>query len=140
MKSHSVRDCRELEDGMTEFETELIRVRNSVCALPGWGGDVAIEPAIPILASPSWRGVDGSPWRVTNKASGDSIFVKVMDTDATLYVDVPCAFEAAQRASDLGIGPKVILADSSAGILVMEDLNSGSAPSSGCSIPRLSMR
>ena len=125
MKSRFVRDRKELEDGMTEFETELSKVRDSICALPGWGEDGAIEPAIPILASPSWRGVDGGPWRVTNKASGDSIFVKVMDTDATLYVDVPCAFEAAQRASDLGIGPKVILADSSAGILVMEDLNSG---------------
>jgi aminoglycoside/choline kinase family phosphotransferase len=84
-----------------------------------------IEPAIPILASPSWRGVDGSPWRATMKSNGESIFIKAMDRDAELYVDIPCAFEAAQRASDLGIGPRVMLADIEAGILIMEDLNHG---------------
>jgi len=35
-----------------------------------------------------------------------SIFVKMMDPDAKLYIDVSCAFEAAQRASDLGIGQR----------------------------------
>jgi hypothetical protein len=118
--------CKEPEDRMTEFDVELGRVRDSIGALPGWGESaVAIEPAMPVLASPSWRGVDGGPWRVTSKAKGDSIFVKVMDMDAALYIDVPCAFEAARRASDLGIGPKVISADSDAGVLVMEDLNNG---------------
>jgi hypothetical protein len=111
---------------MIEFDVELSRVRASIGALPGWNESaVTIEPAMPVLASPSWRGVDGGAWRVTNRASGDSIFVKAMDIDAALYIDVPCAFEAAQRASDLGIGPKVISADSDAGVLVMEDLYSG---------------
>ena len=87
--------------------------------------DIAIEPAIPILASPSWRGVDGFPWRAIKKSSGESVFIKVMDRDAELYIDIPCAFEAAQRASDLGIGPKVMLADVPSGILIMEDLNHG---------------
>ena len=84
-----------------------------------------IEPAIPILASPSWRGVDGSPWRAVKKSNGESVFIKIMDRDAELYVDIPCAFEAAQRASDLAIGPKVIQADVKEGILIMEDLNHG---------------
>lgn len=111
---------------MIEFDVELSRVRASIGALPGWNEcAVTIEPALPVLASPSWRGVDGGAWRVTNRGSGDSIFVKAMDIDAALYIDVPCAFEAAQRASDLGIGPKVISADSDAGVLVMEDLYSG---------------
>lgn len=48
-----------------------------------------------------------------------------MDVDAKLYIDVACAFEAARRASDLGIGPKVLAADPDAGLLVMEDLNRG---------------
>src|ERR1700751_5013830 len=48
-----------------------------------------------------------------------------MDRDTKLFIDVPCAFEAAQRASDLGIGPKVLMADTEAGLLVMEDLNQG---------------
>jgi hypothetical protein len=126
MKRHLVQDCEEPEDGMTELDVELRRVRDGIVALPGWDSStVVIEPAIPVLASPSWRGVDGGPWRATEKASGDSIFVKAMDPDAALYIDVPCAFEAAQRASDLGIGPKVISADSATGILVMQDLDRG---------------
>ena len=111
---------------MSLSAADVTTIRDHIGALSGWGaGDVVVEPAIPILASPSWRGVDGFPWRVVKKSSGESIFVKMMDRDAEFYVDVPCAFEAAQRASDLGIGPKVILADVQAGLLVMEDLNQG---------------
>jgi hypothetical protein len=111
---------------MSDTAVELAAVRERLGSLPGWGaGDIAIEPAIPVLASPSWRGVDGFPWRATRKSDGESLFIKAMDRDAALYIDVPCAFEAAQRASDLGIGPKVMLADIQAGILVMEDLNHG---------------
>jgi hypothetical protein len=109
---------------MTETAVEAAALRDRLASLPGWGaGDIVIEPAIPILASPSWRGVDGFPWRATKKSNGESIFIKVMDRDAELYVDVPCAFEAARRASDLGIGPRVMLAEIEAGILIMEDLN-----------------
>ena len=109
---------------MSQSGTELATIRNYIAGLPGWGsGDIVIEPAIPILASPSWRGVDGFPWRATRKGGGESIFIKAMDRDAELYIDVACAFEAAQRASDLGIGPKVLMTDSKAGLLVMEDLN-----------------
>lgn len=111
---------------MTDSAAEVAALRDRIGSLPGWGaGNIVIEPAIPILASPSWRGVDGFPWRATKKSNGESIFIKVMDRDAELYVDIPCAFEAAQRASDLGIGPRVMLADIQAGILVMEDLNHG---------------
>jgi hypothetical protein len=111
---------------MNQTTVEVAAIRDRLGSVPGWGaGDIAIEPAIPILASPSWRGVDGFPWRAIKRSSGESIFIKVMDRDAQLYVDIPCAFEAAQRASDLGIGPKVMLADVQSGVLVMEDLNHG---------------
>lgn len=111
---------------MSQSGTEVATIGNYIAGLPGWGsGDIVIEPAIPILASPSWRGVDGSPWRASRKGSDESIFIKRMDRDAELYIDVACAFEAARRASDLGIGPKVLMADPEAGVLVMEDLNQG---------------
>jgi Phosphotransferase enzyme family len=111
---------------MSQSGTEVAAIRNFVVALPGWdAGDIVIEPAIPVLASPSWRGVDGTPWRATRKGSDESIFIKSMDRDAQLYIDVACAFEAARRASDLGIGPKVLKADPETGFLVMEDLNEG---------------
>src|SRR3979409_243125 len=109
---------------MSQSGAVVTTIRDRIGSLPGWGAaDIAIEPAIPILASPSWRGVDGFPWRATKKSNGESIFIKVMDRDAELYVDVPSAVGAAGRASDLGIGPRVMLAEIEAGILIMEDLN-----------------
>ena len=111
---------------MSSFDLELAQVLASVRGVPGWDGrTILAEPAIPVLASPSWRGVDGSPWRALDKASGESLFVKIMDPDAALTIDVACAFEAARRASDLGIGPIVLSADTASGVLVMEDLNTG---------------
>jgi hypothetical protein len=111
---------------MNTFDEERQLVESQIRRLPGWEGrSVAAEPAIPVLASPSWRGVDGSPWRVRDVSGGDSLFAKLMDPDAAFYIDVACAFEAARRASDLGIGPKVLLADAATGLLVMEDLGKG---------------
>ena len=111
---------------MSRFDLELAHVLASVRAVPGWDArTIVAEPAIPVLASPSWRGVDGAPWRASDKASGESLFVKIMDPDAALYIDVACAFEAARRASDLGVGPRVVSADPASGVLVMEDLNAG---------------
>ena len=111
---------------MSQPAVDAATIRDRIAGIPGWSsGDIVIEPAIPILASPSWRGVDGFPWRAVKKSGGETLFIKSMDADATLYIDIPCAFEAAQRASDLGIGPKVLLADARSGTLIMEDLNQG---------------
>ena len=111
---------------MSEPGNEPAAIRNLIASSAGWALDeLVLEPAIPVLASPSWRGVDGAPWRAVRKPDGASLFIKVMDADAALYIDIPCAFEAAGRASDLGIGPKIFAADAEAGILVMEDLNAG---------------
>ena len=111
---------------MSRFDEERRQALASVAAIPGWETrDVVADPAIPILASPSWRGVDGAPWRVKHKASGESLFVKIMDPDAAFYIDIPTAFLAARRASDLGVGPRVLAADDASGILVMEDLDKG---------------
>jgi hypothetical protein len=85
---------------MSRFETELKQVPASVRALPGWNGpSVTVEPAIPVLAAPSWRGVGGSPWHAIDKATGKSLFVKLMDADAALYIDLPRAFACRGSAS-----------------------------------------
>lgn len=111
---------------MSRSDDKLALVVASVGRIAGWEGRVIVaEPALPILASPSWRGVDGAPWRVRHEASGESLFVKLMDPDAALYIDVGCAFEAARRAADLGIGPRVLAADPATGVLVMADLDWG---------------
>jgi hypothetical protein len=111
---------------MSRFDDERSLVLASAAAIPGWESRaLTAEPAIPILASPSWRGVDGTPWRVRDGRSGESLFVKAMDPDSAFYIDVPTTFLAARRASDLGVGPRVLAADEATGVLVMEDLDDG---------------
>ena len=89
---------------------------------PDFTGGTA-EPAIPVLASPSWRGVDGAPWRVTSPDGAATVFVKVMYDDVDAYVDLPCTFEAARRAGEAGIGPRVLEVGVPDRALAMEDLS-----------------
>jgi len=109
---------------MSRFDEERRLALAGAASVPGWEGrDLVAEPAIAVLASPSWRGVDGAPWRV--RAGDDSLLVKVMDPDAAFYIDLATTFLAARRASDLGVGPKVFAADEATGVLVMQDLDRG---------------
>jgi hypothetical protein len=102
------------------------RIESAVRTLPGWEGrQFVIEPALPVLASPSWRGVDGAPWRARDQDTGESLFIKAMHPEAGLYIDVACAMEAVVRAGKLGIGPKVFIADLETGLVIMEDLTDG---------------
>lgn len=87
----------------------------------GWA-EAAAEPAIPVLASPSWRGVDGTLLRL-RKASGETCLAKVMDEDTHSYSGIATTFRAAQQASAAGLGPRVSAADVAARTLVMEDLS-----------------
>jgi aminoglycoside/choline kinase family phosphotransferase len=90
----------------------------------GWQGrDAVIEPAIPVLASPSWRGVDGLPLVVRDRASGETLFIKQIHPDTAFYIDIPASFDAAVKAGEIGVGPRVLLADAAAGVLIMEDLS-----------------
>ena len=109
---------------MSRFDEERRLALAAAASVPGWEAlELVAEPAIAVLASPSWRGVDGTPWRV--KAGDDSLLVKVMDPDAAIYIDLAATFLAAKRASELGVGPKVYAADEATGVLVMEDLDHG---------------
>jgi hypothetical protein len=111
---------------MSRFDDERSLALESAAAVPGWESrPLTAEPAIPILASPSWRGVDGTPWRVKDGRSGESLLIKVMDPDSAFYIDLTTTFLAARRASDLGVGPRVFVADEATGVLVMEDLDDG---------------
>lgn len=96
---------------------------------PEWK-DAAAEPAIPVLASPSWRGVDADLWRLI-RADGVSIIAKVMDADTGRFSDVATSFAAACQAAEGGIGPKVFAADVAARTLVMEDLSADRGWSAG---------
>ncbi|MEI4472094.1 phosphotransferase family protein [Frigidibacter sp. MR17.24] len=87
--------------------------------------DLEIGTAFPVLASPSWRGVDGAPLIVRNRAAGRSLFVKRLHPDTAFYIDPDAACAAATAAGAAGIGPRVLLARPSQGLLVMEDLSPG---------------
>ena len=111
---------------MSDTETERGRVEAAVGALAGWAGrSLAIDAATVVMASPSWRGVDGTPWRVRDERTGESLIVKTMHEDSALYIDTACAFSAAQQAARAGLGPRVVRADLGDGVLVMEDLDDG---------------
>lgn len=108
---------------MEEADRDRDHARSVLREVVGDAADGAsLGPAFAVLASPAWHGVDGLHWRAAIDG-GPPLHVKVMHPDASAHVDVPCAFRAAQAASDLGIGPKVLAADSAAGALVMEDVS-----------------
>ncbi len=104
---------------------------------PGWA-DAMAEAAIPVLASPSWRGVDSTLLRL-RKASGETCLAKLMDDDTGSYSDIATAFKAASQASSAGIGPAISATDLAARALVMEDLSPAAGWTTG-TLDRLSDR
>lgn len=100
------------------------RLEQAVRQLDGWEDrPIVIEPAIPVLASPSWRGVDGAPYIARDKETEKTVFIKQIHRDTAFYIDVPAAFDAAAKAGEAGVGPAVLMADVTDGILLMEDLS-----------------
>jgi hypothetical protein len=89
---------------------------------PEFAGGSAEMP-IPILASPSWRGVEGEPWRVTAADGARTAFVKIMHSDVGAYVDRSCAFAAARQAGEMGVGPRVSSVSDADGAIAMDDLS-----------------
>lgn len=96
---------------------------------PAWRDAVA-EPALPVLASPSWRGVDADIWRL-RRADGATLIAKVMDPDTDAFSHIATTFAAAQQAAEAGVGPKVLAADLASRTLVMEDLSAEAGWSAG---------
>jgi hypothetical protein len=96
---------------------------------PGWT-DARAEAAIPVLASPSWRGVDSDLWRLT-RPDGTTCIAKVMDPDTGSFSDVATAFRAAHQAAEAGVGPRVLAAEPGLRTLVMEDLSAAQGWSAG---------
>jgi Phosphotransferase enzyme family len=101
-------------------QRELVRAALRTALGPAADG-ADFHPAFAVLASPGWHGVDGLHWRAT--VAGRPCHVKAMHADAGGYVDVACAFRAAQAASDVGVGPEVLAADADTGALVMADVS-----------------
>ena len=102
-------------------------LETAIRQVDGWADrPVVIEPAIPVLASPSWRGVDGDPFVARDTETEATLFIKRIHADTGFYVDVPASIDAAAKAGEIGVGPKVYYSDASAGLIVMEDLSAAS--------------
>ncbi|APX24376.1 MAG: hypothetical protein CML50_15090 [Rhodobacteraceae bacterium] len=101
-------------------------IRSIIRRVPGWEDrPVVVEAAIPVLASPSWRGVDGAPLVARDTETGATLFVKHLHEDTGFYIEPDHAFEAARIAGETGVGPRVLVADAQARVLVTEYLGEG---------------
>ncbi|MDO6587423.1 phosphotransferase [Salipiger sp. 1_MG-2023] len=101
-------------------------IEQIIRSLPGWEDRaLVIEAAIPVLASPSWRGVDGAPLVARDTQTGAQLFVKQLHVDTAFYIDADAAFQAARIAGEAGVGPRVLFADAGARVLVSEYLGAG---------------
>ncbi|KAB2543022.1 hypothetical protein AL035_03975 [Salipiger aestuarii] len=101
-------------------------IRSVITGIPGWQDrPVEIEAAIPVLASPSWRGVDGAPLVARDPQTGARLFVKHLHPDTAFYIAPEHAFAAARIAGEAGVGPRVLASDARAGVLVTEYLGEG---------------
>ena len=90
-------------------------IRSIIRRVPGWEDrPVVVEAAIPVLASPSWRGVDGAPLVARDTETGATLFVKHLHEDTGFYIEPDHAFEAARIAGETGVGPRVLVADAQA--------------------------
>ncbi len=105
---------------MTAVETAERLVRG----LDGWGeAEIELRAGVVPMASPMNQGVDAAAFRATDRATGNSVWVKIPDADAALFADPATVVAAASAASAAGIGPAVLAADAATGALVMADLS-----------------
>jgi hypothetical protein len=99
-------------------------IEQIIRSIPGWEDrPIVVEAAIPVLASPSWRGVDGAPLVARDRETGAQLFVKKLHEDTSFYIDSAASFEAARIAGESGVGPKVLLIEGD--VLVTEHLGEG---------------
>jgi aminoglycoside phosphotransferase (APT) family kinase protein len=92
--------------------------------VPGWSTDeLTLRPGVVPMASPMNQGVDALAFRVRNGASGHGAWLRIAHEDSRLFADPATVVEAARRAGALGVAPKVLAADETAGAILMEDLS-----------------
>ncbi len=73
--------------------------------------------AVPPVASPMQRGVDGQGWRV-ERDGAEAFFVKQPSEDAHLFVDALASADAARQAGALGVAPQLVWSDPGSGVAV----------------------
>lgn len=95
--------------------TPLGMVREAVSRIPQFDGAVTNFRPVP-------GGLSNSNWRLDVEGDPVSYFVKIPGDGAEEYVDFENSHAAARRASDSGVGPRVVWADDESGVEVIEFL------------------
>ena len=93
--------------------------------VPDWQGrQVAYAPLCADVVSPVHRGVESAVWHVAPDGMSDGV-LKVLRDDMAGQFDTTAAVEGAVRASDTGVGPRVLWTDAARGAIAMEYLGAG---------------
>lgn len=109
---------------MSSVETDPIAAARALLArVTADAESVPLVPPCVPMASPSWRGIDATT-RLAETAAG-AFAVKIPDLDAALFAHPATVVMAAGAAAAVGVGPRVVAADSETGALVMEALGEG---------------
>jgi thiamine kinase-like enzyme len=82
------------------------------------------RPLCPDVISPVHRGVESALWLLRAPREADRV-LKALRHDMRAEFDAPRAVAAARAAGVAGVGPTVLWADETAGILLMEHLGEG---------------
>lgn len=85
------------------------------------GEEICYEPAVGSVVSPIHRGVEGACFNV--EAGDRSFFLKVRYPDMTMYFDENAVCLGAERASDLGVGAKLVESNIETGSYLFERLS-----------------
>lgn len=84
-------------------------------------GDTRYEPAVGSAVSPVHRGVESACFNVD--AGGNALFLKVRFPDMAGYFEESDVHEGAGRASELGVGARLLEADEASGSYLFERLD-----------------
>ncbi|MEY9590708.1 hypothetical protein ABIA06_002999 [Bradyrhizobium yuanmingense] len=88
------------------------------------GGSLdSLESPLTVFASPAWRGIEADIW-LARRGDRSEIY-KHYHTDISHYVDPAAAIEAAKRAGDIGVGPRILQSWDEDGLFAMEYLGIG---------------
>ena len=89
------------------------KIKEVLARAPGWAGrDFSCSLAVPPVASPMQRGVDGHGRLIE---SAGCFFLKLPAEEAGLFVDAKVSAGVAAQAGDLGVAPPLLWADTETG-------------------------
>ncbi|MFK8036274.1 MAG: phosphotransferase [Hyphomicrobiales bacterium] len=103
----------------SSIEQVAERVLKDVSSLES--ATIQYEPSVGSVVSPIHRGVESACFNVN--AGDQELFLKIRYPDMAAFFNEKSVFEGAQRASELGVGPRLINAQTATGSYLFERLD-----------------